>query len=135
MASLFELGEIPGGLIPGQMKLAAPVATATLSTEASFNVIIRGVPTGNATYTTATAAAIVGAIGGDCEIGTTFMVIVINAAAGAHTITFEGGEGVTISGVKTVAQSASKIFIGRVTGVTTPAITIYGLGSTAAAAA
>jgi hypothetical protein len=38
---------------------------------------------------------------------------------------------VTISGVATVAQNASKIFIGRVTGVTTPAITYYGLGSTA----
>jgi hypothetical protein len=63
------------------------------------------------------------------------MVVVINAAAGDHLVTFDGGEGVTISGVKTVAQSASKIFIGRVTGVTTPAITYYGLGSTAAAAA
>jgi len=135
MASLFELGEIPGGLIPGQMKLAAPTATATLSTANSFNVIIRGVPTNAATYTTATAADIVGAIGGDCEIGTTFMVIVINASGGNNLITFEGGAGVDISGVKTVAQNASKIFIGRVTGVTTPAITIYGLGSTAAAAA
>jgi hypothetical protein len=63
------------------------------------------------------------------------MVVVINASGGANLVTIAGGEGVTISGVATVAQNASKIFIGRVTGVTTPAITYYGLGSTAAAVA
>jgi hypothetical protein len=135
MASLFELGDIPGGLLPGQMTLAAPTATATLSTAASYNSIVRGVPTGAATYTTATAADIVAAIGSDCAIGTTFMVVVINAAAGAHTITMEGGDGVTISGVATVAQNAAKVFLGYVSAVTTPAITLYGLGSVAAAAA
>ena len=138
MASIFELGDIPGGLLPGQMGLAAPTATATLSTANSYNVIIRGVPTADATYTTATAAAIVAAIGGDCAIGTTFMVVVINASAGAHTITIApGGASVTVSGVATVAQNASKVFLGRVTAVTagSEAITLYGLGSTASAAA
>ena len=137
MASIFELGDIPGGLLPGQMGLAAPTATATLSTANSYNVIIRGVPTAAATYTTATAAAIVAAIGGDCAIGTTFMVVVINASAGAYTITIAGGTSVTVSGVATVAQNASKVFLGRVTAVTagSEAITLYGLGSTASAAA
>jgi ABC-type Fe3+ transport system substrate-binding protein len=137
MASIFELGDIPGGLLPGQMGLAAPTATATLSTADSFNAIIRGVPTAAATYTTATAAAIVAAIGGDCAIGTTFMVVVINASAGANTITIAGGTGVTVSGVATVVQNASKEFLGRVTAVAagSEAITLYGLGSTAAAAA
>jgi ABC-type Fe3+ transport system substrate-binding protein len=137
MASIFELGDIPGGLLPGQMGLAAPTATATLSTADSFNVIIRGVPAAAATYTTATAAAIVAAIGGDCAIGTTFMVVVINASAGANTITIAGGTGVTVSGVATVVQNASKEFLGRVTAVAagSEAITLYGLGSTAAAAA
>jgi hypothetical protein len=135
MASLFELGDIPGGLLPGQMTLAAPTATATLSTAASYNSIVRGVPTAAATYTTATAAAIVAAIGSDCAIGTTFMVVVINASAGANLITMQGGDGVTISGVATVAQNAAKIFLGYVSAVTTPAITLYGLGSVAAAAA
>lgn len=137
MASIFELGDIPGGLLPGQMGLAAPTATATLSAVNSYNTIIRGVPTAAATYTSATAAAIVAAIGGDCAIGTTFMVVVINASAGANTITIEGGTGVTVSGVATVAQNASKVFLGRVTAVAagTEAITLFGLGSTAAAAA
>jgi hypothetical protein len=137
MASIFELGDIPGGMLPGQMGLAEPTATATLSAANSYNTIIRGVPTAAATYTTATAAAIVAAIGGDCAIGTTFMVVVINASAGAYTITVAGGTGVTVSGVATVAQNASKVFLGRVTAVVagSEAITLYGLGSTAAAAA
>ncbi|MEN9859552.1 MAG: hypothetical protein RLZZ515_34 [Cyanobacteriota bacterium] len=135
MASLFELGDIPGGLLPGQMSLAAPTATATLSAANSYNAIVRGVPTGAATYTTATAADIIAAIGSDCAVGTTFMLVVINASAGANLITLGAGDGVTISGVATVAQNASKIFLGRVTNVGTAAITLYGLGSTAAAAA
>ena len=137
MASIFELGDIPGGLLPGNMGLAAPTATATLSASNSYNTIIRGVPAAAATYTTATAAEIVAAIGGDCAVGTTFMVVVLNASAGANTITIAGGTDVTVSGVATVAQNASKVFLGRVTAVTSgsEAITLYGLGSTAAAVA
>lgn len=137
MASIFELGDIPGGLLPGQMGLAAPTAAATLSAANSYNTIIRGVPTAAATYTTATAADIVAAIGGDCAVGTTFMLVVLNASAGANTITIAGGTDVTVSGVATVAQNASKVFLGRVTNVTagSEAITLYGLGSTAAAVA
>jgi hypothetical protein len=137
MASIFELGDIPGGLLPGQMGLAAPTATATLSAANSYNTIIRGVPTAAATYTTATAAAVVAAIGGDCAVGTTFMVVVLNASAGANTITIAGGTDVTVSGVATVAQNASKVFFGRVSNVTSgaEAITLFGLGSTAAAVA
>ena len=137
MASIFELGDIPGGLLPAQMKLAAPTDTATLSAANSYNAIVRGVPTAAATYTTATAAAIVAAIGGDCAVGTTFMMVVLNASAGANTITVAGGTDVTVSGVATVAQNASKVFLGRVTNVTSgsEAITLYGLGSTASAVA
>ena len=137
MASIFELGDIPGGLLPAQMKLAAPTDTATLSAANSYNVIVRGVPTAAATYTTAAAADIVAAIGGDCAVGTTFMVVVLNASAGSNTITVAGGTDVTVSGVATVVQNASKIFLGRVTNVTSgsEAITLYGLGSTASAVA
>lgn len=137
MASIFELGDIPGGLLPGQITLAAPTATATLTAAQSYNSIVRGVPAAAATYTTATAAAVVAAIGGDCAIGTSFRVVVINASAGANTITVAGGSGVTVSGVATVVQNASKEFIGYVAAVESgsEAITLYGLGSTAAAVA
>lgn len=137
MASIFELGDIPSGLLPNQLGLAAPTDTVALTAAQSYNTIVRGVPTAAATYTTATAAAIVAAIGGDCAVGTTFELVVLNASAGAYTITMQGGSGVTISGVATVAQNASKRFIGRVTAVTagSEAITLYGMGSTAAAVA
>ena len=137
MASIFELGDIPGGLLPAQMNLAAPTATATLSAANSYNTIIRGVPTAAATYTTATAEAIVAAIGGDCAVGTTFMVVVLNASAGANTITIAGGTDVTVIGVATVVQSASKVFLGRVTHVTagSEAMPLHGVGSIAAAVA
>jgi len=137
MASIFELGDIPGGLLPGNSTLASVTNTATLTAAQSYNSIVRGIPTSTATYTTDTAANIISAIGGDCAVGTSFRVVVLNAAATAITITFAGGTGVTVSGVATVVQSASKEFIGYVANVTagSQAITLYGLGSTGSAVA
>jgi hypothetical protein len=137
MASIFELGDIPGGLLPGTSTLASVTNTATLTAAQSYNSIVRGIPTSTATYTTETAAAIISAIGGDCAVGTSFRVVVLNAAATAITITVAGGTGVTVSGVATVVQNASKEFIGYVANVTagSQAITLYGLGSTGSAVA
>ena len=137
MASLFELGDIPGGLLPGVCTLANVTNTATLTAAQSYNSIVRGIPTSTATYTTETAANIIAAIGGDCGVGTCFRIVVLNAAASAITITVGGGSGVTVSGVATIVQNASKEFIGYVTNVTagSQAITLYGLGSIAASVA
>ena len=137
MASIFELGDIPGGLLPGTSTLASVTNTATLTAAQSYNSIVRGIPTSTATYTTETAAAIISAIGGDCAVGTSFRVVVLNAAATAITITVAGGTGVTVSGVATVVQNACKEFIGYVANVTagSQAITLYGLGSTGSAVA
>lgn len=137
MASIFELGDIPGGLLPGTSTLASVTNSATLTAAQSYNSIVRGIPTSTATYTTDTAANIISAIGGDCAVGTSFRVVVLNAAATAITITFAGGTGVTVSGVATVVQNASKEFIGYVANVTagSQAITLYGLGSTGSAVA
>jgi len=137
MASIFELGDIPGGLLPGVCVLAEVTNTATLTAAQSYSSIVRGIPTSAATYTTATAAAIISAIGGDCAVGTCFRIVVLNAAASAITITIGGGSGVTVSGVATVVQNASKEFIGYVTNVTagSQAITLYGMGSTGSAVA
>jgi hypothetical protein len=133
MASQFDLN--PLAAFPfGNMALATPTATATLSAANSFNAIVRGVPTGAATYTTATAAEIYAAYG-NARIGDTFLLVVLNASAGANTITVAAGSGGTDSGVMTVAQNASKIFLGRFTAIATPAFTLYSLGSTAAAVA
>jgi hypothetical protein len=133
MASLFELNSLTSFPI-GYMNLAARTSTATLSAANSVNTIVRGVPTGAATYTTATAAEIYAHVG-NARIGDTFLLVVINAAATAQTITVAAGAGGTDSGVMTVAQNASKIFLGRFTAIGTPAFTLYSLGSTAAAVA
>jgi hypothetical protein len=133
MASQFDLNSLAAFPF-GNLNLAAPTATATLSAANSFNTIVRGVPTGAATYTTATAAEIYAAYG-NARIGDTFLLIVLNASAGANTITVASGAGGTDSGVMTVAQNASKIFLGRFTAIGTPAFTLYSLGSTAAAVA
>jgi hypothetical protein len=133
MASQFDLNSLAAFPF-GNMNLAAPTATATLSAVNSFNTIVRGVPAGAATYTTATAAEIA-LVYGNPRIGDTFFLIVLNASAGANTITVASGAGGTDSGVMTVVQNGSKIFLGRFTNVATPAFTLYSLGTTAAAVA
>jgi hypothetical protein len=133
MASQFDLNSLAAFPF-GNLALAAPTATATLSAANSFNTIVRGVPTAAATYTTATAAEIYAAYG-NARIGDTFLLVVLNASAGANTITVASGAGGTDSGVMTVVQNGSKIFLGRFTAISTPAFTLYSLGTTAAAVA
>jgi len=133
MASQFDLNSLAAFPF-GNLALATPTATATLSAANSFNTIVRGVPAAAATYTTATAAEIYAAYG-NARIGDTFLLVVLNASAGANTITVAAGAGGTDTGVMTVAQNAAKIFIGRFTGIATPAFTLYGLGSIASAVA
>jgi hypothetical protein len=133
MASQFDLNALSAFPL-GNLTLVAPTATATLSVAGSFNAIVRGVPTGAATYTTATAAEIYAAYG-NARIGDTFVLIVLNASAGANTITVAAGAGGTDTGVMTVAQNACKIFVGRFTAISTPAFALYSLGSIASAVA
>jgi hypothetical protein len=135
MASLAALQQCPTGLVPGFIKLANQVATDTLTAANSNNVIIVGVPTAAATYTTATAAAILANIGADAKVGTFFEIHLLNASAGANTITLAPGSGVTITGVATVVQNGYKKFLGYVTGVATPAITLYATGTIGSAVA
>ena len=123
MASQFDLNPLSAFPL-GNLVLGAPTNTATLSLSNSFNAILRGVPTGAATYTTATAAEILAAYG-NARIGDTFFLIVNNASAGANTITVAAGSGGTDRGTMTVAQNASKIFIGRFTGISTPAFELF----------
>jgi len=77
---------------------------------------------------TPTAALIVAAIK-NCKVGTSFEFTIRNDADMAETITVTAGTGVTLSGTMTIAQSNSKKFLVRVTAVTTPAVTIYSLGT------
>lgn len=77
---------------------------------------------------TPTATQIVAAIP-DCKVGDSFEFTIRNTADGNETITITAGAGVTLSGTMTIAQNNSKRFLAVVTGVTTPAVTVYSLGT------
>lgn len=132
MASIFEL-EAPtfGGKALAGMTYAAPTATATLTVAQTVDAILETDQSAAITLTTPTATAILDAFE-SAVVGTSFDLIIINSGSN-HAVTLEGGDGVTVVGVATVAQFASKVFKGYVTGVSTPAIKLFGLGSTAAA--
>lgn len=130
MASIFEL-EAPvfGGKALGGMTYAAPTATGTLTVAQTVNAILETDQSAAITLTTPTAAAIKAAFP-SAVAGTSFQLIVVNSGSN-HNVTIAGGDGVTVVGVATVAQYASKIFVGYFDTAST--IKLFGLGSTAAA--
>ena len=130
MASLFEL-EAPtfGGKTLTGMTYAAPTATATLTVAETVNAILETDQTAAITLTTPTVTAIKAAFPG-AKAGTSFELMVINSGSN-HNVTIEGGTGVTVVGVATVAQFASKVFVGFFATDTT--VKMFGMGSTAAA--
>jgi hypothetical protein len=111
--------------------ITTPVGTAnaTLTAEQTVEGVVAMTPTAARTLTTATAAAIVAAIGVPVQIGTTFELTVINGASShALTLTAPTSGGITLGGdsaMATISASTSATYIGRVTGVSTPAVTFY----------
>lgn len=63
------------------------------------------------------------------RVGEFFEFDVRNTADGNETITLTAGTGVTLSGTMTVAQNYSKRFRVQITGVATPAVTVYSVGT------
>ena len=87
-------------------------------------IILRGgSPSGGISDTTDTATALVAAMA-PAVAGTTFRFRLQNSTA--QTITLLAGSGVTVTGTATTAASASHDFIGRITNVGAPAVTVYG---------
>lgn len=77
---------------------------------------------------TPTATLIVAAIP-DAKVGSSFEFTIRNTADAAETITVTAGTGVTLSGTMTIAQNNTKRFLAVVTSVTSPAVTVYSLGT------
>ena len=71
-----------------------------------------------------TATAIVAAIP-DCAVNDAFEFEIINTKSG--TITMVAGSGITLAGTTTIATGTSRRYLGIVTAVDTPAVTIRGL--------
>lgn len=90
-------------------------------------VINRSGPVGAYTDITDTAANIIAARP-DAQIGLSWEMTVINTVAFACTM--QAGAGVTISGAGTVDLLASAVgrFLVTITGISTPAVSIYDLG-------
>jgi len=130
MASIFQL-EAPtfGGKALSGMTYAAPTATGTLTVAQTVDAILETDQSAAITLTTPTAAQIAAAFP-NAVAGTTFQLVVINSGSN-HLVTIAGGDGVTVVGIATVAQFASKVFIGYF--VSRTAISLFGLGSVAAA--
>ena len=132
MASIFELeSPVFGRANDSLVLVAASDAATTLTAAQSVNSLVTMTPGAARNLTTATAAAIVEELGPGVRVGTSFSIIVRNEAAATHAITMVGGSGVTLAtdNTNTIAHTQTKQFIGRVTNVTTPAITLYSMGT------
>lgn len=75
-----------------------------------------------------TAALVIAGITG-CAIGDSFEFVIKNTANAAETITVTTNDGDTLVGTMTIVQNNSKRFKLVVTGVSTPAYTLYSLGT------
>ena len=101
--------------------LSAAVLTGSGTTQA---IQLRtGAASGDFNDTTDTATAIIGAIPG-CGLYTYFRFTVLNSTG--HTQTILAGSGVTVSGVATTANGTTHAFVGVVTNLGSPAVTISG---------
>lgn len=73
-----------------------------------------------------TASAIVAAIP-NCQIGSAFEVIIINAHTSSGAATLQVASGVTLVGTVAIPITKTQVFRGIVTNVNTPAVVMYGL--------
>jgi hypothetical protein len=103
------------------------VGAATLSAANLVGgVIMRSGSTAAYTDTTDTATNIVAAIP-NAQINTSFRLRIVNSVAYVDTIA--AGSGVTLSGTTAISASTFRDFVGVITSVSTPAVTLYGIGS------
>lgn len=91
-------------------------------------LILRNTNGANRSDVTPTAALLVAALPG-VQVGAAFEFTIRNTAGAAETITVTAGTGATLSGTMTIAQSNSKRFLVRIDNVTSPAYTVYSLGT------
>ena len=134
--SKFHLDEpIFPGVVCQFRPIATPVGTAnaTLTADETVEGVVDMTPTAGRTVTTATASAIVAAIGTGVKVGTTFELTIVNSAASTHSLTLTAptSGGITLggaSGMATISAATSATYVGRVTNVGTPAVTFYRKG-------
>lgn len=116
-------------LIPQKSVTAAGDEATTLTAAQMINGIVTMTPTAGRALTTPIGSAIATELGDALEVGSTFELTVVNAAAATHAITLTAGaSGVTLggdSGMATVAAASSATYVFYCTAVGTPAFTVY----------
>ena len=106
----------------------ALTSTATVTAAQLLTRVLDGTPGAAATYTLPTAALLVGAMP-DVAVGDSFLFVVNNITASTHAITIAAGSGGTADGTLTVAAATDRAFLVFITGITTAAYYVYGLGA------
>jgi hypothetical protein len=112
---------------------AASDAATTLTAAQTVGGVVTMTPGAGRALTTATASAIVSLLGDGVQVGSSFELTVVNAAAATYaiTLTAPSSGGITLtgaSGMATVAAASSATYVGVVTAVGTPAVTFYRKG-------
>ncbi len=120
------------GLIPNSKMVFNTVSTSGADTIPAAKmvdgILDRDQGAADASDTTDTAAAIVAAIPG-AAVGSSFVYKIRNiSATSGQKITILAGVGVTISGIADLYAGSAADYIGIVTNVGTPAVTLYRIG-------
>ena len=94
--------------------------------------VVTMTPTAGRALTTPTGASLKTYFGGQLDVGTSFELTVVNAAAATHAITLTAAaSGITLggnAGMATVAAASSATYVFVCTAVGTPAFTVYRKG-------
>lgn len=129
-AAIPSFGDLLGmfaTLNPASATLSSAATTDTLS---GYQIVpgfyIRSGATAAVAVTTDTAANILTALGPNVYAGQTFLLFYVNLNTSSGAVTVAGGTGVTATGTLTVPVAGLRVFIGTVTNVATPAITLNG---------
>jgi hypothetical protein len=108
---------------------AAGNEATTLTAAQCVEGVVTMTPSTGRAVTTPTGAELKTYFGGQLEIGTSFEVTVVNAAAATHAITLTAAaSGITLGGaaaMATIAAASSGTYVFVCTAVGTPAFTVY----------
>lgn len=125
-----SLSDLLGMIVVANPAIASLSSAGTTDTLTAFQLVegvfVRSGATAAVTATTDTAANIITTLGPNTYAGQTFMLFYANLNTSSGAVTLAAGTGVTLSGTTSVPIAALRVYIGTVTNIVTPAVTIQG---------
>lgn len=121
-----EYKSINAPFIPGPKSVDATAGVRTWTAASMLSGLLVRTPGSAITDVPDTAANILAAMDNP-QIGDSFFFVVINLTAAI--LTLGTSTGVTLSGTTAIAASAVRMYQAQVTGVSTPAVVITGVGA------